>query len=261
MDPADDGRAEPSPPASSDEEIDGNLGHSLVELAGLANRHHDLEELLTSVAVLAVRAIPGAEGAGLTLLESGRSQTIVATNSFVSAVDDIQYNLGQGPCITAADTALTVTSGSLGADRRWTRFGAQVARLGVHSVLSLPLLTPDGVVGAMNVYAHRKHAFSDSAARIGELFSAPAAIAVQNAQVLEETKRLVARLQATLNSRAAIDRAIGILMSRSGISEHEALERLRVLSQRDHQKLAAIAERIVDGAVRRARARQIDENR
>ena len=45
-------------------------------------------------------------------------------------------------------------------------------------MLSLPLLTPDGVFGAMNVYAHGKDAFDERAERIGELFATPAAIAV-----------------------------------------------------------------------------------
>jgi AmiR/NasT family two-component response regulator len=83
----------------------------------------------------------------------------------------------------------------------------------------------------------------------------PAAIAVQNAQVLAQTKRLAAQLQNALSTRAVVDRAIGILMSRSGVTEHEALERLRGLSQHEHQKLAVVAQQIVDEAVRRARAR------
>jgi AmiR/NasT family two-component response regulator len=45
------------------------------------------------------------------------------------------------------------------------------------------------------------------------------------------------------------------LMSRSGITEQEALERLRSLSQHEHRKLAEVARQIVDEAVARARAR------
>ena len=43
-------------------------------------------------------------------------------------------------------------------------------------------------------------------------------------------------------------------MSPAGITEHEALERLRSLSKREHRKLPEIARRIVDEAVARARA-------
>ncbi len=150
-------------------------------------------------------------------------------------------------------------SGSLGGDPRWPRFGGQVARLGVHSVVSLPLTTPDGVVGAMNVYAHAKQAFDERAAELGEIFALPAAIAVQNAQVLAQAQRLAARLQSALETRGVIDRAVGIVLSRSGGTEEQALERLRSLSQREHRKLAEVAARVVDEAVRRAQARQRDD--
>jgi GAF domain-containing protein len=231
------------------------LRQSLTELSHLATGLLPLEESLMSVARLAVQAIPGADGAGLTLMEEGRSDTIVATANFVSEIDGIQYGLGQGPCITAAADGRTVTSGSLGGDARWSRFGSQVARLGVHSALSLPLKTSGGVLGAMNVYAHPKHAFDERAARIGELFSEPAAIAVQNAQVLAQTRRLAASLQEAVLTRALIDRAVGIFMSRSGVREDEALDRLRALSQQSHEELAVVAGQVVDEAVRRVRAR------
>ena len=95
-----------------------DLRESLAGLSRLTNRL-GLEDLLTRVATYAVRAIPGADGAGLTLLEDDRANTIVATAAFVSEIDDIQYGIGQGPCITAARDGQTVMSGSLGSDPRW----------------------------------------------------------------------------------------------------------------------------------------------
>ena len=238
---------------------DEDLRDSLAGLSRLASNRLPLEDLLTQVATYAVQAIPGADGAGLTLLEEGRSNTIVATAPFVRQIDDVQYGMGQGPCISAAREGRTLMSGSLGADSRWPRFGGRVARLGVHSVVSLPLITPDGVVGAMNVYAHAKNSFSNRAAELGELFAAPAAIAVQNAKVLAQTQRLAARLQAALETRGVIDRAVGIMMSRSGGTDQQALERLRAMSQHEHHKLATMAQQIVDEAVRRAESRHRSE--
>jgi GAF domain-containing protein len=66
----------------------------------------------------------------------------------------------------------------------------------VHSVLSLPLISADTVVGAMNVYAHPRGAFDERAEQLGQLFAVPAAIAVQNAQILAQTQRLAATFQA-----------------------------------------------------------------
>ena len=238
---------------------DDGLADSLAALAQLSTGKLDLLDLLTQVATFAVRAIPGADGAGLTLIEADRSDTIVKSEQFVHEVDDIQYSLGQGPCISAAAAGRTMRSGSLGQDPRWPEFGSRVAALGVHSVLSLPLVTADGVVGAMNVYAHAADAFDDRSEHLGELFAVPAAIAVQNAQILAQTQRLAANLQAALTNRAVIDQAIGILMSRSGITADEAFERLRTLSQREHTRLAEIATGVVEAAVRRARGRHHDD--
>lgn len=54
---------------------DDELATSLTGLSGLLTGHQLLEQTLVRVAELAVQAIPGAHGAGLTLLEADRPQT------------------------------------------------------------------------------------------------------------------------------------------------------------------------------------------
>ena len=98
----------------------------------------------------------------------------------------------------------------------WPRFGPRVGRLGIHSALSLPLLLPGQVVGAINVYARGKDVFDDHAAELGELFAAPAAVAVHNAQILTQALALTVQLQTALSSRPVIDQAIGLLRGRTG---------------------------------------------
>ena len=219
-----------------------------------------LSELLTEVAIFAVHAIPGAEGAGVTLLRVDRIDNMVealaASAPFVAEIDEIQYvTLQEGPCITAALQRRTVRSGSLGGEKMWPRFGPRVGRLGVHSALSLPLLLPGQVVGAINVYAHDKDVFDEHAVELGELFAKPAAVAVHNAHVLAQAMALTVQLQTALSTRPVIDQAIGLLRGRSGRSAEDAFAQLRAISQAEHRKLADVAQRIVDEAVRRARAR------
>jgi GAF domain-containing protein len=235
------------------------LRDSLAALSHLATGRLSLSETLGQVAELALNAIPGADGAGLTLLEQNRADTMVATAPFVEQVDAVQYGLGQGPCISAAAHGVTIRADSLGGVQRWPRGGSPVARMNVHSALSLPLLTTEGVVGSMNIYSHTKSAFDDQAVQLGELFAVPAAIAAQNAQVLAQTRRLAAELQSALASRAVIDQAIGILMSRTGSSADEAFASLRTMSQSQHQKLSVVATSVVDQAIRRARARRAQQ--
>ena len=174
-----------SPEQSSADAAD--LQSAIGELAGLVAGSLGLSELFTEVAVFAVHAIPGADGAGVTLLRLDRVDNMVealaASSPFVDEIDHVQYvTVQEGPCITAALQRRTVRSGSLGGEKMWPRFGPRVGRLGVHSALSLPLLLPGKVVGAINVYAHDKDVFDEHAAELGELFAKPAAVAVHNAQ-------------------------------------------------------------------------------
>ena len=146
-------------PTAQDASAEDNLGAALTSLAGLTTGG-PLEASLRRIATLAAVAIPGAEGAGLTMLESDRPQTVVVSAAFVQQVDEIQYGIGEGPCITAATEARTVISGSLGDDPKWPRFGPEVQRLGVHSALSLPLLIGEETLGALNIYAHPEGVFT-----------------------------------------------------------------------------------------------------
>jgi GAF domain-containing protein len=252
----------PKIPLTSEQIISdaADLQAGIGALAGLVSDSLGLPELLAEVAGFAVRAIPGADGAGVTLLRVDRVDNMVealaASAPFVAEIDDIQYvTLKEGPCITAALERRTVRSGSLGGEKMWPRFGPRVGRLGIHSALSLPLLLPDQVVGAINVYAHDKDVFDAHAAELGELFAKPAAVAVHNAQILAQAMTLTAQLQTALSTRPVIDQAIGLLRGRTGRSAEDAFTQLRTISQNDHRKLADVAQQIVDEAVRRARAR------
>ena len=230
------------------------LRASLAGLAGLVAGQDSLEHLLTEVATFAMVAIPGADGAGVTMLDSGEPDMIVASAQFVRDVDSIQYRIGEGPCISAAAEGRTNGSGELGDDTSWPEFGPKAAALDVHSALSLPLKLDGNVLGALNVYAHARHAFTDSSQRMGELFAGPAAVAIHNARLFDHVQRQTERLESALTSRSTIDQAIGILMARSGITSDEAFVRLRIISQHDHVKLNLVAQALVDQAVRRARA-------
>jgi GAF domain-containing protein len=152
-------------------------------------------------------------------------------------------------------TGRPVVSGSLGSDKRWPRFGGRVARMGMHSALSLPLMVDDDVIGAINAYAAKRDAFGDWAVRLGSQFAGPAAASVYNAQLLAQAQERAETLHRALESRAVIDQAIGVLRSRTGASSQEAFDRLMRISQTDQTKLRDVAQQLVDEAVRRAKAR------
>jgi GAF domain-containing protein len=231
------------------------LGEGLDGVTNLVTQPYALESTLAQIAHFAVVATPGAEGAGLTLVETDSTQTVVATDDFVREVDDIQYALNEGPCVSAVAQGRTFMSGNLGGEPRWPRFGPRVGRLGVHSALSVPLRSQERILGAINIYARPRNAFGQVSVDMAEAFGPQAAVSAANAQVLARAERLIGQLQEALTSRSEIDHAIGILISRGGITASEAMNRLRAMSQFRSVKVSELAHSLVTEAMRSAQAR------
>ena len=255
------GRSTPVDPESGQLHADeADLYAGLTGVAGIVGGARGVIETLGAVADFAVTAMPGVEGAGIALINPGEGlssiQTWAATADFVQEIDTVQYQeLNEGPCLTCMTTGRPVVSGSLGSDGRWAHFGGRVARMGVHSALSVPLTVGDDMVGAINAYSTKRDAFGDWAVQLGTQFAGPAAVSVYNAQLLAHAQKRTDALQRALDSRAVIDQAIGILRSRTGADSKEAFDRLVRISQSEQTKLRDVAERLVDEAVRRAKAR------
>jgi len=240
------------------DEIDLHAGVRAV--AGLVADAGGVDDLLRDVAQFAAHAIPAVDGASVALLQpqhvTPRIQTCAATAEFVAEIDKVQYEeLHEGPCITSMQTGRVTVSGSLGSDIRWPHFGGRVARMAVHSALSLPLIIRDEVIGSINAYARTRDAFGEHAVILGSEFAQSAAVSLHNATLLANARERTDNLQRALASRAVIDQAIGIVRSRTGATAEEAVERLKRMSQSENVKLVIVAERLVDEAVRRARAR------
>ena len=252
---------QPEPSAAQLEADEVELYAGLRGVAGLVADARGVIELLAEVAEFAAQAIPGVEGAGVALIDAreggGTIRTAAATADFVHEIDLVQYNeLHEGPCITSMQTRRPTLSGSLGSDGRWPRFGGRVARMGVHSAMSLPLMVGDDVIGAINSYAHDRDSFGERAVRLGSQFAGPAAVSIYNAQLLAGAQERTEQIQRALDSRAVIDQAIGIIRSRSGVGAQVAFDRLIRMSQAENLKLHVVAEQLVEEAVRRAQARQ-----
>ena len=229
-------------------------------VAGIVAAGRGVIDLLRDVAEFAAQAIPGADGAGVALIDPQHGMSSVhtwaATALLVHEIDTVQYNeLREGPCITCMESRRPTVSGSLGSDSRWPHFGGRVARMRMHSALALPLIVGDQLIGSINAYAKSRDAFADHAVQLGSQFARPAAVSVYNAQLLSNAHDRTLRLQRALDSRSVIDQAIGIIRSRSGSDADEAFQRLAQISQTENVKLHVVAARLVEEAARRARAR------
>ncbi|MDG4832808.1 GAF and ANTAR domain-containing protein [Solwaraspora sp. WMMD1047] len=228
------GPADPAPLLSRDD-LAGRFG----DLARTLHAETDVAHTLDAIVRAAVDTVPGAAHAGIMRVE-GRSRitTPAATDKLVQQVDQVQYETGQGPCLTALYDEHTVRMPDVAQDGRWPEFAVGAQALGVGSMLSFQLYAADDAVGALNLYAPAPHAFDDGSEHVGLLFAAHAAVALANAEQHEQ-------LTEAVRTRDLIGQAKGILMERYKLTGEQAFALLVRGSQQTNVKLRDLAEHLV----------------
>jgi hypothetical protein len=193
----------------------------------------------TRAVQLASEAVPHGEHCGITLLRPRqRPRTIAYTDEVSPAVDALQYQLDEGPCLDAAEADAVVRVPNLAEDDRWPRFAPRcVEQTGIRSMLSIRLPIGGDDRAGMNFYARSPGAFDEMDLRVGSILATYAALAVRG----ELHRQDVANLQAALQSNRQIGTAVGILMATEKVTEDRAFELLREASNQLNRKLADIA--------------------
>ncbi len=228
----------PSPDEQAPDEQ--GLAEVLAEVARVLVSEDDLSSTLDKITELAVGAVDGADHCGITRIEGRKVETPAASDDVPEQVDAIQYDTGQGPCLDAIREHEVFESGDISAEDRWPAFARRAAgETGVRSMLSFRLFVEGDTMGALNLYSREVDAFSDDDRHTGSLFAAHAAVAMANAEEIDNLKRAV-------ETRDVIGTAKGMLMARTDITDEEAFDILRRASQRTNVKLREIAERIVN---------------
>ncbi len=202
--------------------------------------HGSPTDLVSRVAAEAVDLVAGARSCGVLVTgPQGDLEVVATTDRVPRRLDDLQQQLGAGPCLTAARKQIVVRMHDLTDDARWPRFRETALELGVTSMLCLPLYVDRDVLGTLSLYSPDPGAFRVGAEPVARLLAALAAVA------LAET-RLAEQLRAAMRSRDLIGQAKGILMREHRITADEAFARLRRRSQHTNTKLLDVARLVAE---------------
>jgi GAF domain-containing protein len=206
---------------------------------------------VTRLAEVARDLIPLAVGAGVTLIDSsGQPTSTAATDPLVEAVDRMQYELGEGPCLRAWDKVSVQRVADTCTEARWPQWAAAAAATGVRSVLSVPLVYRGRELGAVKIYAAEPEAFTDYEEHLLGLLAVAAAALLGAAAAAPAVHRLSAAWQGALADRHTVQTAVGIMMERFDLDAEAAHTRLLVLARGQRVPvldLAAHLVRRVDG--------------
>ncbi len=209
----------------------------------------DVEEFLGELARVSARSLsePGDEIlCGITLLRQRKAATVASSSAAAQAMDEIQYGFGDGPCMTASREQETAYVADLDDDARWPEFAARIREHGMRSILAVPFLLGDETRAALNLYSHRPHRFDERARELASVFVSQTSMALRLALRFAHFSDAADNLKATLETRTAIDVAVGIIMAQNRCSQSEAFELLKTASSTRNVKLHTVAAAIVD---------------
>ena len=231
---------------------DAAVQDAFAELARIALADHSMESVMTKIAEISKRVVPGADEVSVTLVDQRSARTVASTGPLAVDLDEVQYAHDRGPCLASIAEGTMVEIAVMSDEQRWPEFTAAAADRGAGSSLSIPIPLQRGVAAALNIYSLRARAFDEGGRSLADTFAGYAAVAIANMHVYEAQGRVAEQLQTAMQSRAVIEQAKGIIMGRQRCTADEAFAELVALSQHSNRKLRDVAQGLVEDAQRDA---------
>jgi hypothetical protein len=209
-------------------------------------------DLPDSLVRLCARTLP-VSGVGLALMtDEGPAGTVAASDGGALQLEELQFTLGQGPCVDASRTGRPVLVPDLAGTslRTWPQFGTGADAAGLRAVFALPLQVGAIRLGVLDL--HR-----DTAGELSgeELFHA-LTFADAATQLLLDLQAEGTALGmppphalAVLDDRAEVHQATGVVSVRAGVSPTQALALLRARAYAEGRPIGDLARDILDRVV------------
>jgi hypothetical protein len=199
---------------------------------------------------LCVAVVPAlaASGAGLSVMaDNGVCGLTTASDPAAEGIEDLQFVLGEGPCIDAFATRRPVLVPDLSdvPMDRWPGYTPAARDAGVRAVFAFPLRVGAGRLGVLDVFRARPGPLSADELRQVLTFAEVAVTTLLDGQSAAGPGTAVDGLDESMDRRAELFQAQGMVMVQLGIPIADALARMRAYAYAENRTLAAVARDIV----------------
>ena len=188
----------------------------------------------------------GVDGCGLSALtKAGTPLALHATNRIAAAIEDLQFTLGEGPCMDAAAAGAPVLVSDLrdpseGVAGRWPAFLDEVDRVGVRAVFAFPVRIGAIALGVMDLYRSEPGGLSQD--QLATTFSTVDALS----RSMLDWERVTPE-EPDESYPLTVHQAAGMVMVQLDTTIDEALLRLRAAAYRDGRPVSDLAADVVAG--------------
>jgi len=192
--------------------------------------------------------ITGMSGAGIMLISGDVPRGSVCTTNEVSRViEELQYSLGEGPCVDAYNLDAAVLEPNLAHPTvsRWVAFTPPALAAGVRAIFGFPMQIGAVRLGALNLYSDRPGALTDEQHANALTMAGIAAQAVLIMQAGAPTGTLAGELETSADFQSVVHQASGMIAAQLDVSVAHALIRLRAHAFGNSRRLADVARAVV----------------
>ena len=192
-------------------------------------------------------------GAGIMLMSDGEHRgTLAVSNRVMTVVEDLQFTLGEGPCIDAYTAEHPVLEPDLRnpATNRWPAFSGPAVLAGVRAVFGFPLRTGTANLGALDLYLDHPGDLRDDQLRDAVVMAGVISTTVLSLQSDAAPGELPEQLDATVHRRAIVHQASGMLSAQLDIDAADALVRIRAHAYTSTRPVNDVARDIVERRLR-----------
>jgi GAF domain-containing protein len=215
------------------------LADDFAEMALTLHDEATFEDTVEKVLEYALKAV-NCSHAGVIFVHAKKGvETVAATHPVVAALDKVQFEFGEGPDVDVIADRYSVIISDTETESRWPKWAAEVARVGVRSVLGTRLYTSATTIGSLNLYDVEPDHFDVADQEVAHILARHAAVALKSAKDTDNLWRAI-------DARKTIGQAQGILMERYALDADQAFGVLRRYSQDNNIKLHAVAVKLIE---------------
>jgi len=192
-------------------------------------------------------------GAGIMLMSGDVPRGSVCTTNPVSdRIEQLQYGLGEGPCVDAYGQDRPVLEPDLAepSTPRWLAFAPPAVGAGVRAIFGFPLHVGAVRLGALNLYRDRPGPLTDEQHADALVMADVAAQALLVLQAEAPPGRLATELEAGADFHYVVHQATGMVAAQLEVSVGQALIRLRAYAFGNDRPLAEVARDVVARTLR-----------
>ncbi|MGC9960567.1 MAG: GAF and ANTAR domain-containing protein [Acidimicrobiales bacterium] len=197
--------------------------------------------------------VTNTSGAGIMLMSGDLPRGSLCTTDAVSAlIEQLQYDLGEGPCVDAYKEDRPVLEPDLARPStiRWLAFAPPAVQAGVLAVFGFPLQVGAVRLGALNLYRNSPGPLSDEQHADALVLSDVAAQTILVLQANAPPGKVAAELEEGADFQYVVHQASGMVAAQLEVSVAQALIRLRAYAFGNDRRLAEVADDVVGRTLR-----------